>query len=433
MLPDKYLNAMKSLLKDEYDDYLACFDNPQIHSLRVNTSKISVDRFKEIFPYNLEQVPWCKDGFYFDDLSISKHPYYYAGLYYLQEASAMLPAEVLPIEEGDIVLDACAAPGGKSLKLLDKLNNTGLLVSNDISISRANALLRNIERAGFSNYYVIAKDIIELEEHFPKYFDKILLDAPCSGEGMFRKDKTLIESWKERDSEYFSPIQKRLIQACINMLKDGGKLVYSTCTFDVREDEEIIQYALDNNSNIKLLPIEKYDGFKDANDGYGVKLFPHRIKGEGHYVCLLQKNGNSHKRESRVMAKTDISFINELNKRFYDGIFEKINDYIYFLKPINTKGIRVLRSGLLLGKETKYGFEPSQQLAMNLKINEYNNVLNLKSSDNLVEKYLKGETIETNSNLNGMVLVCVDDCPLGFAKAKNGVLKNKIDKGWIKR
>ena len=433
MLPDKYLNAMKSLLKDEYDDYLACFDNPQIHSLRVNTSKISVDRFKEIFPYNLEQVPWCKDGFYFDDLSISKHPYYYAGLYYLQEASAMLPAEVLPIEEGDIVLDACAAPGGKSLKLLDKLNNTGLLVSNDISISRANALLRNIERAGFSNYYVIAKDIIELEEHFPKYFDKILLDAPCSGEGMFRKDKALIESWKERDSEYFSPMQKRLIQACINMLKDGGKLVYSTCTFDVREDEEIIQYALDNNSNIKLLPIEKYDGFKDANDDYGVKLFPHRIKGEGHYVCLLQKNGNSHKRESRVMAKTDISFINELNKRFYDGIFEKINDYIYFLKPINTKGIRVLRSGLLLGKETKYGFEPSQQLAMNLKINEYNNVLNLKSSDNLVEKYLKGETIETNSNLNGMVLVCVDDCPLGFAKAKNGVLKNKIDKGWIKR
>lgn len=433
MLPDKYLNAMKSLLKDEYDDYLACFDNPQIHSLRVNTSKISVDRFKEIFPYNLEQVPWCKDGFYFDDLSISKHPYYYAGLYYLQEASAMLPAEVLPIEEGDIVLDACAAPGGKSLKLLDKLNNTGLLVSNDISISRANALLRNIERAGFSNYYVIAKDIIELEEHFPKYFDKILLDAPCSGEGMFRKDKALIESWKERDSEYFSPIQKRLIQACINMLKDGGKLVYSTCTFDVREDEEIIQYALDNNSNIELLPIEKYDGFKDANDGYGVKLFPHRIKGEGHYVCLLQKDGNSHKCESRVMAKTDISFINELNKRFYDGIFEKINDYIYFLKPINTKGIRVLRSGLLLGKETKYGFEPSQQLAMNLKINEYNNVLNLKSSDNLVEKYLKGETIETNSNLNGMVLVCVDDCPLGFAKAKNGVLKNKIDKGWIKR
>lgn len=433
MLPDKYLNAMKSLLKDEYDDYLACFDSPQIHSLRVNTSKISVDRFKEIFPYNLEQVPWCKDGFYFDDLSISKHPYYYAGLYYLQEASAMLPAEVLPIEEGDIVLDACAAPGGKSLKLLDKLNNTGLLVSNDISISRASALLRNIERAGFSNYYVIAKDIIELEEHFPKYFDKILLDAPCSGEGMFRKDKTLIESWKERDCEYFSPIQKRLIQACINMLKEGGKLVYSTCTFDVREDEEIIQYALDNNSNIKLLPIEKYDGFKDANDGYGVKLFPHRIKGEGHYVCLLQKDGNSHKCESRVRAKTDISFINELNKRFYDGIFEKINDYIYFLKPINTKGIRVLRSGLLLGKETKYGFEPSQQLAMNLKINEYNNVLNLKSSDNLVEKYLKGETIETNSNLNGMVLVCVDDCPLGFAKAKNGVLKNKIDKGWIKR
>ena len=398
-------------------------------SIRVNRTKWSGEVAGE-------PVLWASAGVYLSQRpTFTFDPLFHAGCYYVQEASSMFVEQVLRtyITGPVVMLDLCAAPGGKSLKLLDKLNNTGLLVSNDISISRANALLRNIERAGFSNYYVIAKDIIELEEHFPKYFDKILLDAPCSGEGMFRKDKALIESWKERDSEYFSPIQKRLIQACINMLKDGGKLIYSTCTFDVREDEEIIQYALDNNSNIKLLPIEKYDGFKDANDGYGVKLFPHRIKGEGHYVCLLQKDGNSHKRESRVMAKTDISFINELNKRFYDGIFEKINDYIYFLKPINTKGIRVLRSGLLLGKETKYGFEPSQQLAMNLKINEYNNVLNLKSSDNLVEKYLKGETIETNSNLNGMVLVCVDDCPLGFAKAKNGVLKNKIDKGWIKR
>ena len=433
MLPVKYLNAMKSLLKDEFDDYIESFNDSQIHSLRVNTSKISVDRFKEIFPYKLEPVPWCNDGFYFDDLSITKHPYYYAGLYYIQEASAMLPAEVLPIEFGDIVLDACGAPGGKSLKLLDKLNNTGLLISNDISISRANALLRNIERAGFSNYYVVAKDIIELEDHFPKYFDKILLDAPCSGEGMFRKDKALIESWKERDGEYFAPIQKRLIQACINMLKDGGMMVYSTCTFNTREDEEIIQYALDNNSNIRVLPIKKYDGFKDGDNNYGVKLFPHRVKGEGHYVCLIQKNGELKKEIIQNRVETSIQFIKDLNKDFYDGVFEDINDCKYFLKPINNKGIRVLRSGLLLGKDTKYGFEPSQQLAMNLNINEYDNILNLKVSDNLVDKYLKGETIETDTNLNGIVLVCVDDYPLGFAKAKNGILKNKIDKGWIKR
>ena len=432
MLPDKYLKTIKEILQDEYDEYIASFSENRIHSLKVNTSKISTDDFEKLF--KLERVPWTNDGFYYEDESITKSPYYYAGLYYVQEASAMLPAEVLPIEEDDIVLDACAAPGGKSLKLLNKLNNTGLLVSNDVSPSRANALLRNIERFGFSNYYVISKDIIELEEKYKNTFDKILLDAPCSGEGMFRKDKSLINSWLEKDEEYYAPIQKKLLQASLNMLKDGGMLLYSTCTFNTKEDEEVVRYALENNKDVRLVPIKKYDGFKDGIDNIGVKLFPHRIKGEGHFVCLLQKgNIQSKEKKQHTQVKSNIDFINSLNKEFKDGEFLDINENTYFVKPFDVKYIRTLRSGLLLGKNTSHGFEPSQQLALNLKDREYDNVLSLDINDIRVDKYLKGETIEIDLKYKGLVLICIDKYPLGFGKASNGLLKNKIDKGWIKR
>ena len=432
MLPDKYLKTIKEILQDEYDEYIASFNENRIHSLKVNTSKISTDDFEKLF--KLERVPWTNDGFYYEDESITKSPYYYAGLYYIQEASAMLPAEVLPIEEDDIVLDACAAPGGKSLKLLNKLNNTGLLVSNDVSPSRANALLRNIERFGFSNYYVISKDIIELEEKYKNTFDKILLDAPCSGEGMFRKDKSLINSWLEKDEEYYAPIQKKLLQASLNMLKDGGMLLYSTCTFNTKEDEEVVRYALENNKDVRLVPIKKYNGFKDGIDNIGVKLFPHRIKGEGHFVCLLQKgNIQSKEKKQHKQVKSNIDFINSLNKEFKDGEFLDINENTYFVKPFDVKYIRTLRSGLLLGKNTSHGFEPSQQLALNLKDREYDNILSLDINDIRVDKYLKGETIEIDLKYKGLVLVCIDKYPLGFGKASNGLLKNKIDKGWIKR
>ncbi len=218
------------------------------------------------------------------------------------------------------------------------------------------------------------------------------------------------------------------------MLKDGGMMLYSTCTFNTKEDEEIIKYALDNNPDLKVVPIKKYDGFKDGVDNIGVKLFPHRIKGEGHFVCLLQRGNKTNKKEIiKTQVKSNIDFINSLNKHFYNGSFKTINDNEYFVKDFDTNGVRTLRSGLLLGKNTNYGFEPSQQLAINLKSNEFDNILSLNVEDIRVEKYLKGETIEVDSLLKGLILVCLDKYPLGFGKASNGQLKNKIDKGWIKK
>ena len=426
MLPDTYLHNMKDLLKEEFDDYLASFDDEPVKSLRVNTSKISVSDFLKSFPYELEKVPWTEDGFCYKDNEVNKHPYYYAGLYYIQEASAMLPGEMLPVDEGDIVLDACAAPGGKSLKILNKLNGTGLLVSNDISASRCNALLRNIERQGYVNYLVIVTDMKNLAVRYPGYFDKIILDAPCSGEGMFRKDPSLIEAWVRRGNEYYVPVQKELITAAVKLLKEGGMLLYSTCTFSPEEDEEIVRYALNAFADLKLLPIKMHEGFTKGKDGIGVKLFPHKVKGEGHFTCLLQK-GEKRPQEhiKRKADLPDIGFLKHLKKDFYNGEFMTINDKLYFVPDFDHAGIRTLRSGLLLGEITRYLFKPSQALAMSLRPDEFDQSINLDNGQAL--RYLKGETIRTGTDLEGYVLVCIDGYPLGFGKAAGSSIKNLID------
>ena len=431
-LPESYLENMKILLQDEYDQYLESFNNDRVYGLRVNTSKISVEEFIKISPFHLSPIPWTDDGFYYDENDKpAKHPYYYAGLYYIQEPSAMLPAQVLPIEENDIVLDACAAPGGKSHKLANKLNNTGLLISNDISVSRAQVLLNTLENQGTGNYCVMAQNILNLD--FKNTFDKILIDAPCSGEGMFRKEPDLIKSWIDRGNEYYANIQKKIIEKCIVMLKPGGILVYSTCTFSKIEDEDIVEYALSICPELKVLPIKKYTGFENGlteKTKNCVRLYPHKIKGEGHFVALLTKENNSCKNNiiNTIVDKPNNEFFSHINKKFINGKFIQRNNKLYF-EPnatINTDGLRVLRTGLYLGEYKHDRFEPSQALASNLKMREFDNVINLSIDDKRVIKYLKCETIDIeNREINGYILVCVDSYPLGFGKASNGIIKNK--------
>ena len=430
-LPEQYLNNMKQLLQDEYDKYLESFNNDRVYGLRINTNKISVKDFLKINPFNLTPIPWCDDGFYFDENDKpSKHPYYYAGLYYIQEPSAMLPAQVLPIEENDVVLDACAAPGGKSSKLANKLNGTGLLVSNDISVSRAQVLLKTLESQGVCNYYVMAQDINDINLH--NTFDKILIDAPCSGEGMFRKDSDLIKSWLEKGNVYYANIQKSIISKALDLLKDGGQMVYSTCTFSPLEDEDIIEYALSIYPKLKVLPIKQIQGFAAGiteNTKNCVRLYPHRIKGEGHFVALLQK-GESKNDKTTNVNKCDLpkdEFFNNLTNT-YNGTLVSRQDKLY-IEPnvsINTNGLRVLRSGLYLGEYKHNKFEPSQALAMSLSKDTYKNILNFDLNDDRVIKYLKCETLDVKDKyVNGYVLVCVDGYPLGFGKVDKGILKNK--------
>ena len=438
-LSEKYLNKMKELLGDEYDDYLNSFNEKRIHSLRVNNAKISNEEFERICPFKIKRIPWIENGYYFDENDRpSKHPYYYAGLYYLQEPSAMTPANVLPIEKGDIVLDACAAPGGKSLELASKLGDSGLLVSNDISVSRAYSLLKNLELGGHKNIYVMAEDVSKLSKKFVKSFDKILIDAPCSGEGMLRKDPSIIKEWEDKGNEYYANLQKDIVKSAVSMLKDGGMMVYSTCTFDKSEDEDIVSYILSLDDDLKLERINEYEGFTRGIDmDEAIRLYPHKLQGEGHFVALVKKDTPKtvtvkKKHVSKIDSKEAEEFIKLIKRDFDDGYFEIINNNLYFIPEYDfeKKGLRILRSGLLMGEIKKHSFEPSMALALNLKMNEFKNVINLSVDDKRVISYLKGETISVPETKDGWVLVCVDGYSLGFGKMQSGIMKNKYAKEW---
>ena len=460
-LPESFQNKMKELLKDEFPDYIACYEEPRYYGLRVNTNKISVEEFQKINPFEIRPVPWIENGFYYDGETAapSRHPYYFAGLYYLQEPSAMTPASRLPIEPGDRVLDVCAAPGGKATELGARLQGIGVLIANDISNSRAKGLLKNIEVFGIGNVLVLSEEPGKLVGYFKEYFDKILIDAPCSGEGMFRKDRKMIKAWEEHGPEFFANLQKSIIIQAAEMLKPGGMMLYSTCTFDGRENEQMVEYLLERHPEFEILSITPYDGFahgipeltKSKDEAYKrtVRIFPHKMKGEGHFLALLRK---------RNIRETDLAkSVNEDSsagrgrkklpqelEEFFRGITWKLDadrleihgERVYYMPCSlpDVRGIRFLRTGLLLGELKKNRFEPSQALAMCLKKEEYGKVLNLKAEDVRISRYLKGETLEVSDVLpetsNGWYLVCVDGYPLGWGKLTRGTMKNKYLPGW---
>lgn len=457
-LPEKFENKMKELLQDEYDDYLQCYDEPRYYGLRVNTNKISVEDFLKIAPWPLTPVPWIPNGFYYDGDKIqpSKHPYYFAGLYYLQEPSAMTPASRIPVEPGERVLDVCAAPGGKATELGAKLKGEGVLIANDISNSRARGLLKNLELFGIGNMMVISEEPGKLVEYFPEYFDKILIDAPCSGEGMFRKDKKMVKAWEEHGPEFFSKLQRSIITQAAAMLKPGGMILYSTCTFDPLENEKTVEYLLETCPEFKICEMEGYEGFcegipkyvEDHSEEYRktVRIFPHKMQGEGHYLALVKKGDDNTERKNEKTAKPKNGvkklpeeleqFLKELAWDVDKSRLDIREERVYYM-PENLpmlKGVRFLRSGLLLGEVKKNRFEPSQALAMCLKKEEYPRILDLPVSDDRVIKYLKGETLDvediTSRKEKGWYLVCVDGYPLGFGKLANQTLKNKYLPGW---
>ena len=466
VLPQSYEKRMREQLgESEFQAYEACLTKRARSALRVNTRKITTEAWNALSPFTMRRVPWISNGYYYDDTDApSKHPYYYAGLYYLQEPSAMTPANLLPIEPGDRVLDVCAAPGGKSTELAAKLQGTGLLVANDISATRAKALLKNLEVFGATNVLVISEETNKLAGRFSGFFDKILVDAPCSGEGMFRKQPAIIKNWEQYGTEYYNNLQKSILPNAVAMLKPGGMLLYSTCTFSALEDEETVAWLLRECPEMELLPVVP-KGREDDYAGYGfmtgrpdwmtepleetkkcARLFPHRLEGEGHFVALFRKREDAevsaltepyrgYCRPSELPAELSV-FLNGLKLR--DGRIDPsrivIRDEHVYAMPQDmpsTNGLRVLRSGWYLGDSKKGRFEPSQAFAMGLFSDEYPAVYNLKAEDPNTVRYLKCETLEVTEDMpEGNVLICVDSHPLGFARVKGGNFKNRYLPGW---
>lgn len=427
---------MKSLLKDEYDDFKKALSEKPVKGLYLNRNKKNVERVLD--KNYVEHHPLIENGYLYDE---NYHPgrsaYFLAGLYYIQEPSAMLVADALPIEPDDFVLDMCGAPGGKSCEIASRLTGEGVLIANDIEASRARILSENIERFGLDNTIVTNVDPMRFTKQFQEAFDKIVLDAPCSGEGMFRKLDQAIDTWSEEKVLECAYIQKNLLKGAYDMLKQGGMVIYSTCTYSYEENEAMVHYAVDE-LGFELLPLNKSNGLCPGVDlDEVVRCYPHHYRGEGHFIALLRKPGNSPRKQVRTIKpsvnladlKVLKAFYQEnLNKKVPSYIIEN-NGHLYAVKKNfpELKGIRVLRNGLYLGEVRKNRFIPSYSLALTLTKQDVKRSYDYPCDSEEIKKYIHGETLEGTGE-KGFGVIFVDGYPLSFYKESNQV-KNLFPKG----
>lgn len=463
ILPESFTEKMKSLLGSEYDKFIASFDKEKTAGLRINTLKLNADNISS-FPFKLDKIPWTDNGFYYSkDDKPGRKPLHDAGAYYIQEPSAMAVAMLLAPEKGDIVCDLCAAPGGKSTHIAQMLNGTGMLVSNEISAQRAKILSQNIERIGVCNALVCNETPERLAICFPQYFDKILVDAPCSGEGMFRKDATAIEEWSTENVKMCAMRQKMILEYADTMLKPGGVLVYSTCTFSPEEDEEMLIWFLRQHDGYKALAwqYDSVNGFGTGEESfvsesfgslsseekkalsYAIRLWPHKVRGEGHFAVRLRKSGIFNRTVLTNKVKhyyfQNKNEIKEIEK-FFREIFINIDvDYTGYLKFFGDNlflvpnflktepKINVIRQGLHIAVRKKNRFEPAHALSRAVKPEDVRQYQDCDCDTAL--KFLHGEVIRCSPDFKGWVLIGYKGLGLGWGKAQNGIAKNHYPKG----
>lgn len=455
-LPIEFEKKMKAFLGDEWDDFLYSYDNNRFQALRFNTLKVQSpeERMRILKTLKIssdKKVSWANEAYYFDEnVRPGKHPYHEMGLYYIQEPSAMSAAALLAPKPGMRVLDLCAAPGGKSTQLATYLGDSGLLVSNEINTQRSRILSQNIERMGIKNAIVTNEDSFVLASHFPGFFNAIQVDAPCSGEGMFRKLPEAIEQWSMENVAICAARQKEILDNAAVMLKPGGVIVYSTCTFSKEENEDVIEYFLERYPDFTLEEIERF--------------WPHKVDGEGHFVAKLvrrgcvdtdlkadrktQKNKNSKNRKNETkpaLTKENMKLLSEfLDETISEDMAAWIKnsrlvmfgEQLYRLPDmeVDIKGLKVQRAGLHIGEFKKQRFEPSHSLALALKLSEAKNVVKLTWDDPQTTGFFNGQSVmlsdeQTAECKKGWALVCVDGYPAGWGKVNGAQVKNHYPKG----
>ncbi|MDE6868463.1 MAG: RsmB/NOP family class I SAM-dependent RNA methyltransferase [Clostridia bacterium] len=418
-LPKEFLSRMKSSLSD-FDGFLKSYTLPPEKAIRINTLKIAVEDFKKISPFDLEPVPWESSAFYVSAESPGKTVHHAAGLYYVQEPSAAVAAPKLAVERGERVLDLCSAPGGKGTQLAQYLGGEGVIFLNEINFSRAKILCSNVERMGVKNAVITCAPPQTMSECFEGYFDKILVDAPCSGEGMFKKEEAAIPEWSLENVNLCAARQKDILACAHKMLKGGGRMVYSTCTFAPEEDERQVESFLYLHPDCRLIEMQK--------------LLPHEIRGEGHFFAVIEKDGGI-RRDLPLLApfvkdKKLISIYREwesctLSTRYCN--LHAVGDTLYSLPDEMPEiSVQTLRAGVRLGEFAKDRFIPSHSLAMCLKKGEAGFI---ELDEQTAIKYLRGQTFDCDNALKGWHIAAFCGFPLGWCKASGGVAKNHLPKG----
>lgn len=460
-LPPIFLRRLEDLLDDEYIPFGKVYSRPATTGLRLNTLKIdnpnslidaSINAGLQSFN-TLQQVSWCQAGYFaYEDIQAGKHPYHAAGLYYLQDPSAMAVAEILAPQPGERVLDISAAPGGKSTHLATLMNNQGLLVANEIHPRRVWELAENLERCGVTNAAILNETPENLAAHFDAYFDRVLVDAPCSGEGMFRKSAAARQGWSPELVRSCAIRQSVILNEAVKMVCPGGWLAYSTCTFNPQENEAVIAALLQASPEFELVEIVHREGFSPGRPEWVtggpaallhcVRMWPHLAPGEGHFVALLQKSrmadqvysGFVRTKSSKLdqdKFSTFSAFCQAALKRtFTTERLALVGSYLYQLPPglPGLEGLKVIHPGWWLGTFKTDRFEPSHALALGLRAEDANQALNFGPGSPEILTYLHGGTLASTGE-NGWVLVCVDGFPLGWGKRSHGVVKNYYPKG----
>lgn len=473
-LPIEFEKKMKAFLGNEWDDFLYSYDNNRFQALRFNTLKVQSpeERMRILKVLGIspdKKVSWADEAYYFDEnVRPGKHPYHEMGLYYIQEPSAMSAAALLAPKPGMRVLDLCAAPGGKSTQLATYLGDSGLLVSNEINTQRSRILSQNIERMGIKNAIVTNEDSFVLASHFPGFFNAIQVDAPCSGEGMFRKLPEAIEQWSMENVAICAARQKEILDNAAVMLKPGGVIVYSTCTFSKEENEDVIEYFLERHPDFTLEEMERF--------------WPHKVDGEGHFVAKLvrrgsvnelgvdydvcedscnkvedtglkadrkiKKNKNSKNRKNETkpaLTKENMKLLSEfLDETISEDVAAWIKnsrlvmfgEQLYRLPDmeVDIKGLKVQRAGLHIGEFKKQRFEPSHSLALALKLNDAKNLVKLTCDNPQTIGFFNGQSVmlsdeQTAECKKGWALVCVDGYTAGWGKVNGTQVKNHYPKG----
>lgn len=488
MLPQQFEARMQDMLKEVYPAFRESYEKTKFQALRINPLKVDEATFLESAPFSLRRVPWEKNGFYYgENDQPGKHPWHEAGVYYIQEPSAMAPAAYLEAQPGEKILDLCAAPGGKTTQIAAAMKGRGLLVCNEIHPARAKILSENVERMGIRNALVTNESPQKLAELFNGYFDRILVDAPCSGEGMFRKNEEACSEWSLENVQVCAKRQDEILDCAASMLREGGRLVYSTCTFAPAENEGSMVRFLLRHPDFSLVEVPMYEGMSqgvvewacygeepnpDVNGLHlerTIRLWPHRLDGEGHFLAVLQKNGevpNGYQGFAKYGQEIGF-FPNQIrddkkackgkqNKKANTGDFAQFLEFQketlredllseesgglllfgeqLYLIPKDMPSLhtlKVLRCGLHLGTMKKNRFEPSHALALALKADEVQNVWRLSYQDTQATAYLNGQTLtcEDTDMPKGWYLVTADGYSLGWGKLAGQILKNHYPKG----
>lgn len=479
MLPKAFCDRMKEMLGENYNEFEQNLLQDRYQALRINPLKKAMDGQSVNvgqLPFLLTKVPWAEDGYYYSkEDKPGRHPYHEAGMYYIQEPSAMAPAALLDAHPGEKILDLCAAPGGKSTQIAAAMRGRGILVSNEIHPARARILSENIERMGVVNACVTNETPERLAEVFPEYFDRILVDAPCSGEGMFRKNEDACGEWSPENVRLCAERQDAILDCAVRMLRSGGRLVYSTCTFAPAENEGSVSRLVHRHPKLRILSAEPVKGMiqelvgeqggRSCGGGFGerllrgdgipewiaepaprleetLRLWPQYVNGEGHYAAVLEKddtegNAESPKWEKRFSAGemgeyeafVRAEFSKEVQRDWLEvGSYMRFGDHIYRIPEEfpTVRGLKVLRPGLHVGTLKKNRFEPAHALAMALEPEQARHVRNISAAE--AEGYLNGQIFPAEGE-KGWYLICVDGFGLGWGKLSGGMMKNHYPKG----